>query len=128
MKYCSKCGAEMADEAIFCVKCGCTAEGELFRERAKANSAVSTVAKVFMILTLAFWGLYALIFLVAFSAVGMAFFGVIFFIPLAWCLPMTIVYFNKTKHDEPIGVAFKICTLLFVNMVAGILMLCDNDN
>ena len=27
MKYCSKCGAELMDEAVICPKCGCTQEG-----------------------------------------------------------------------------------------------------
>lgn len=28
MKYCSKCGKELLDEAVFCPGCGCKAEGE----------------------------------------------------------------------------------------------------
>ena len=28
MKYCSKCGAEINDEAVVCVKCGCTVNQE----------------------------------------------------------------------------------------------------
>ncbi len=48
------------------------------------------------------------------------------FLPLAWYIPMTIIYFKKTKNNEEISIAFKICALLFVNTIAGILMICDN--
>ena len=27
MKYCSKCGAELVDEAVICPNCGCAVEG-----------------------------------------------------------------------------------------------------
>jgi len=41
---------------------------------------------------------------------------------------MTVVYFRKVKNHEPIGTGFKVCSLLFVSLVGGILMLVDNDN
>ena len=48
--------------------------------------------------------------------------------PLIWTIPMTISYSNKIKNGEEITLGFKICCLLFVSMVGGILMLCDNSN
>lgn len=48
-------------------------------------------------------------------------------IPLAWCIPMTISYFNKVKTGQPISTGFKVCSLLFVSLLGGILMLCDKD-
>ena len=115
MKYCSKCGAEMVDEAIFCVKCGATTaqSGAVFgasQNSAPRTTGAVTAAKVFMILgtvlmALCTWG-----------------------IGLAWCLPLTIIYFKKIERGEPIGTGFKVCSLLFVSMIAGILMLCDNNN
>ncbi|MBR2441835.1 MAG: hypothetical protein IKB20_02055 [Clostridia bacterium] len=51
----------------------------------------------------------------------------LYIIPLAWCLPMTISYCKKIKENRPISTSFKVCTLLFVNLIAGILMLCDKD-
>ena len=42
---------------------------------------------------------------------------------------MTVVYNNSINGMRPpVGVAFKICALLFVSLIAGILMLCDNNN
>lgn len=47
-------------------------------------------------------------------------------LPLAWCVPMTIAYFKKVKEGKKIGTGFKICTLIFVNIFAGVYMLCDD--
>ncbi len=49
-------------------------------------------------------------------------------IPLAWRLPMTIVAFRKMDNRQPLGLAFKICSLLFVGFIPGILMLALNDD
>ena len=60
----------------------------------------------------------------AFMVVGTVILGLAI-IPLAWCLPMTIIARQKIKKGQELGVGFKVCTLLFVNLVAGILLLCD---
>jgi len=41
-------------------------------------------------------------------------------------LMMTVSYFRKINEREPVRKSFRICTLIFVNIVAGILLLCDN--
>jgi len=102
MKYCSKCGNQVEDEAVTCPQCGCAVQS------AVANSGLKTAVKVFMILATIFKAFLCLV-------------------PLAWCIPMTVVYFNKVNQGQKVGTAFKVCTLLFVNLIAGILMLCDND-
>ena len=61
-----------------------------------------------------------------FMIIGTVFMG-FSIIPLAWCLPMTIIYNRKIKNGEVVGTGFKVCSLLFVNTIAGILMLCDNN-
>lgn len=50
-----------------------------------------------------------------------------YLIPLAWCIPMTIIYFKKVNNGEEVSTAFKICCLLFVSLFAGIFMLCDRE-
>ena len=109
MKYCIKCGNELMDEAVICPKCGClTDENKIINNNSQSNSnTLKTIAKVFMIISTVISGIYL--------------------IPLAWCIPMTVVYSNKVKNGENVGIGFKVCTLLFVNMIAGILMLCDKD-
>jgi hypothetical protein len=52
----------------------------------------------------------------------------IYIIPLLWCIPMTVSFRRRIREGRPIGVGFKICTLLFLNTIAGILLLCDDDN
>lgn len=41
---------------------------------------------------------------------------------------MTLHYSKAIKENRPVGIGFKICAFLFVNMIAGILMLCDTKN
>lgn len=51
----------------------------------------------------------------------------VFLIPLAWMIPMT-VYIYKAMNDEvELTVGFNVCVLLFVNTVAGILLLCEKE-
>ena len=109
MKFCVKCGKELVDEAVVCTNCGCAVGAEEKETVNKKPSGLSTAAKVFMVLGTVINSL------------------LLYVIPLAWCLPMTIIYFKKINKGEPVGVGFKICTLLFVNTIAGILMLCDSN-
>ena len=73
----------------------------------RRDDTMDVVAKVFMVL-----GCIALGWMI---------------IPLAWCIPMTVVTFRKIDNREPLGVGLKVCTLLFVSLVAGICMLCMDD-
>ena len=104
MKYCTKCGNELMDEAVFCPSCGCAVDEPSLQ---KGNNGLQSAAKVFMII----------------GTVLMA----IFVLPLAWCIPMTVIYCDKIKNNQPVSVGFKVCCLLFVSLVGGILMLCDNE-
>ena len=116
MKYCVKCGAEMVDDAVVCVKCGCacapakTYTPQVAIQPVSGENGLTSVAKIFLILSTILMGLFS------------------FGIALAWCLPMTISYFNKIKRQKPVSIGFKVCSLLFVSMIAGILMLCDQNN
>ena len=108
MKFCQHCGSELEDGAVVCPKCGSAVESApAVATTSQSNSGLKTVAKVFMII----------------GTVCSALVG--YLIPLAWCLPMTIVYFGKVKRGEKVSTGFKVCTLLFVNLIAGIVMLCD---
>ena len=104
--YCTNCGNEINEQAVICPSCGVpTGNYEKFSIKAtKTNDRGAS--KAFMILACIL------------SIAGLL-------IPLAWCLPMTIVYFKKVNRGEDVGTGFKVCTLLFVNTIAGILMLCD---
>lgn len=113
MPYCTKCGAEMKEEDAFCPSCGCpkgagTAVAAAPASKEEGLTAIETVAFVFMIL-------------------GTVFAAMVFLIPLAWCIPMTIHAKKAMDEKRKIDVGFKVCTLLFVSIVAGILLLCRDE-
>ena len=116
MKFCSRCGTQLVDEAIICTGCGCAvtptqnAVATTTAVPTQKDSGIVIATKIFMIL-----GTIA-------TACSL------FLIPLAWCIPMTVVYFKKIKENQPIGTGFKVCSLLFVSIIGGILMLCDSEH
>lgn len=107
MKFCSKCGKEIADEAVICTGCGCAVE-QTEKKGNGGNDGLAVAAKIFLIL-----GCIASGWLL---------------VPLAWCLPITISICNKMKNNEPVGTGLKVCALLFVNLIGGILLLCRSDD
>ncbi len=141
MRFCSHCGKPVMDKAVICVHCGCLVRQSSHHRRSACTAVLPTgyttaatnytmaavrytaadryisvrrrdetmdvVVKVFMIL-----GCIALGWMI---------------IPLAWCIPMTVVTFRKIDNREPLGVGLKICTLFFVSLIAGICMLCMDD-
>ncbi|RDB56490.1 hypothetical protein C1879_08995 [Paraeggerthella hongkongensis] len=44
-------------------------------------------------------------------------------IPLAWMIPMSIRCWNIYKGTKPNTTAFGVCTLIFVTLIGGILLL-----
>lgn len=108
MKFCQKCGRELMDEAVICPACGCLVENNQPATVNAGNDGLTMAAKVFLIIGCIFQGLMLL--------------------PLAWCLPITISIFGKIKRNEPVGVGLKICALLLVNTIGGILLLCRQDH
>ena len=105
VKFCNHCGAQVMNEAVICTKCGCSLQSQ---NQVRGSTGLQTAAKVFMIISCIFTGLWLF--------------------PLLWTVPMTVSYCNAIKNNRPVGVGFKICTLLFVNLLAGIFMLCDRSN
>lgn len=105
MKYCSHCGAQIMDDAVVCIHCGCATASNTTAP--KKDDTLETIVKVMLIL-----GCIAEGWLI---------------IPLAWCIPITVTIFKRFKTGEPIGTGLKICSLLFVNLIAGICLLCMDD-
>lgn len=53
--------------------------------------------------------------------------GIISLVTLAWGIPMTL-RMNKIRKGEAVGgTAFCVCTLLFWNLISGILLLVDQS-
>ena len=112
--FCSKCGEKIMEEAVICPHCGCyTNNQKKISNPASNSSGLKTAAKIFMILGCVFTGLS---FLLIFPLIA-----------LAWQIPMTVSYCKKIQANEPVSTSFKVCSLLFVSLIAGILMLCDKD-
>ncbi len=114
MKFCANCGATLVDEAVFCPACGSAVEAGITMQQPVVapakESGLSLAAKILMIIGTI---------ITAISTFGVG---------LAWTLPMTISYCNKIKRGAKIGTGFKVCSLLFVNTIAGILMFCDSEH
>ncbi len=49
-------------------------------------------------------------------------------VPLAWMIPMTVISWGIYKGTKRNTVAFGVCTLIFVNAIGGILLLCSTKN
>ena len=107
MKFCQKCGKEIMDEAVICPGCGCSVVQEKNNVR-KDTDGLAITSKIFLIISCILQGWLI--------------------IPLAWCLPITITVCNRMRRGEDVGIGLKICSLLFVSTIGGILLLCRADN
>ena len=106
MRFCQKCGKEIMDEAVVCPGCGCSVAKEV-EKTGGGKDGLAVAAKIFLILGCIAQGWMLL--------------------PLAWCLPITISACGKMKRGEPVGTGLKVCALLFVSLLGGILLLCRSD-
>lgn len=117
MKYCSKCGKQIEDNNEFCPYCGAKTDSTASVAQEATNNSSDSKEKQMNALQL-----ISFIFMIL-SCVSCGF----FLIPLCWMIPMTVIYYKSVKEGKPISVAFKVCTLLFVNLLSGILMLVDEE-
>jgi len=159
IKYCTNCGSELKEGADYCLNCGCKVEKPFVEDNSDKNKTIEMVAKVFMVLSCASLAVCAVI--LAISAIIMAnaanilspeelqdafagasvppeeglsilticcaFLAIVALIPLAWSIPLTVIVFKRTKEGAPISIAMKVCILIFVNVVSGILLLCRKE-
>jgi len=107
MKFCQKCGKEIMEEAVICPGCGCSVTQEK-KNGDFGKDGLAIASKIFLILGCIAQGWLLL--------------------PLAWCLPITIFVCDKMKRGESIGTGLKVCALLFVSLLGGILLLCRSDD
>ncbi len=118
MKYCTKCGNALQDDAVVCYECGCsTDEVEYVEEGPKRSTTAVVFTSIFMII-----GVIA-----NYTNLSLYISGIFGMVSLLWTVPMTIIYLIRIKRNEKISTAFKVCSLLFVSGIAGIIMLCQKD-
>lgn len=60
--------------------------------------------------------------------VGMIVMAICSLIALAWVIPLTVYVFRRTKARAPVSTAAKVCILIFVNVISGILLLCMKES
>lgn len=138
--FCPQCGKENVDEAQFCVQCGNalkqadTAPAQPQQQTASApvpppavpvqpqpvpaQAATYPMTKQDETLRLINFILCILSCIAICWAV----------IPLAWAIPMTVHSWGIYKGTKPNTTAFGVCTLIFVNIIGGILLLISNKD
>ena len=120
MKYCSNCGTQLPDDAAFCTQCGRSVNGapqgaqsqmaaSAWAAQQEDKNLMKTIINVLLIISCVLEGICTL---------GIA---------LAWCIPITLKVRAKMQAGIRIGTALNVCTLLFVNTIAGILQLCLDE-
>ena len=105
-KVCLNCGEVIEDEqARFCPVCGASIEPNSAAD--KSNSGLLLAAWILMII----------------ETVATA----VLIIPLAWKIPITIAIRKRMNGGPRLSVGFKVCTLIFGDIISGILLLCDSE-
>lgn len=142
--FCPKCGKEVSDNSTFCSQCGYKISNDNASSNKVGryeNQGIDMGITVFMILSIFLCALMCTVMLTMFSqffeiffpgitvASGLdVLFRIIPVIPLIWIIPMTIYFVIKSKSQQRIEIGYKICVLLFVNLIAGIMLLCRKEN
>ena len=131
--FCPQCGKENVDEAQFCVQCGnalkqadIQPQQPVYQQPAvpvqpqpvPAQAATYPMTKQDETLRLINFILCILSCIAICWAV----------IPLAWAIPMTVHSWGIYKGTKPNTTAFGVCTLIFVNIIGGILLLISNKD
>lgn len=57
---------------------------------------------------------------------GFIFLAILCFLPLAWMIPMTVHTFGLYNGKKQNTIAFGVCSILFLNLISGILLLCSS--
>ncbi|MBT1174965.1 hypothetical protein JS530_05525 [Bifidobacterium sp. LC6] len=80
-----------------------------------------TLRLIAAIVDIVFCAGYGLLGLTGFTEVGAS--SILFLICLAWMIPMTLYGWKISTGEKPNTTTFAVCTLIFVNLVSGILLL-----
>ncbi|MBR3674943.1 MAG: zinc ribbon domain-containing protein [Bacilli bacterium] len=122
--YCHHCGKEVGRGNKFCPHCGVLLQEDEYGERPgeyddvvdepkpagkktiineSTKRDLDTVVKILMIVITVLTG-FAII-------------------PLLWTIPMTMTALDRIKKKEPYGLVLSICTLLFMAVAPGVVMI-----
>ena len=148
MKSCKQCGWKNFEVSNACERCG-TEFPRINIYKTKRKSVLSILARGFMLIPNVWNGIGFLFYVFAWL-IGMCLLsifastdvqrmvtisswiaiggliGIYYKLPFALTtFIMTIKYFRRCQEGNKASIAFGVCTILFVNLLAGIFMLCD---
>lgn len=118
MSYCKYCGTKLDSDCNFCPSCGGKVDNDVpptshtSYTYPSSNQKDDSSRKTLVVVTK--------VFLVIGCIASLS-----FLLPLLWTVPITIIIWNKLDKKEHISILSKIVVLLFVNIVAGALLLVD---
>ncbi len=141
VKYCQNCGTTCEDATAFCPSCGAALAAAAGGQPAGAQTGApgqapqAQMQQVHVTIDAAAPTCYEMtstdktIRLIAFilNLITTICLGV-FLVPLAWMIPMTVISWGIYKGKRKNTCAFGVCTLLFLNCIAGILLLCSTKD
>lgn len=120
MKYCSRCGKEIDDNAQFCPNCGANvienSNYNSVNQQVVTNNVSYSSSQPSTLLTVAY----------VFSIIETVVCGFLL-IPLAWMLPMTIHLSKLRSTHQKISLTYAVCNLIFLNLISGICLLCCDE-
>ena len=117
--YCHHCGREVENGNKFCPQCGALQDRYSEDDRYEEAEVVDS-SKKDKVASEAQTGLdLAIKILMIIPTVACGF----LLIPLIWMVPMTMHAFKQAEKNEPYGIGFSICSLIFVDPIAGVLMI-----
>ncbi|MDO4841964.1 MAG: zinc ribbon domain-containing protein [Phoenicibacter congonensis] len=129
MLRCSHCGAEVAATDEVCKNCGYALvkpEGTAYAQNYQvAPAPAPQVQYTESGMTKTDENLRLAAFVVAVVTTVCAGF---FIIPLAWMIPMTVHTWKIYKGERANTVCFGVCSLLFLDLITGVLLLCSNKD
>lgn len=156
MKKCVKCNTPIEPGETKCSYCGLEVKvGEAQRKIERANrrlhpsastggrgNGLQQASKVLLIITCVMSGFVIISSLISviiiasssftselglmlLQSIGLMIGGIV---ALGISIPVTVHYVRNINSGSNVDLAFKICCLVFVNRIAGILMLCDTSN
>lgn len=139
MKYCAKCGKRMDGNALMCPFCGAqTGQTNVdVNYNPPRSNDLARIAQIIIIITCIILGFACLVFtflMILVSSIygylGFATYSlilIVLYIKLGINIAMAVSLSNKINSGKPISIGYKICTLLFISMIAGTILLCSND-
>ena len=137
MSYCRNCGSKLDEDAKYCPNCGKEVEStnttfnyseDNFNgniDSKKNWTGIKITSFIFMLVGIFFTISTIVTWFISENGTNFRF---SFPIALIWQIPMTYYYYRCVTNKTKTSTGFKVCTLIFVSLIAGILMLCDKDD